>query len=301
MMVNVVEVILVPALMILVGVLLKRFNVLREEHSSVLSKIVLNISLPSLIFMNIATAHIGGNMLYLPVFSFGLSFICVIIGYVYSKLRGYSKVKTWTVIILLSMMNTAFVGYPIVLGVFGNEGFLHAIFYDMAVAILFVIYGVVLSSVFGGNRRDVLVSGLLFVPLWAIVFGVLFNFFNVPLGYVFENVLTYLGNSTIPLIMLSLGLTISVKDLRSYLSDTVFISVVRLIVAPLILFVILSSLNFDGLMLQVSVLEAAMPTAMNALVLAITYDLDVELVSSVVFITTILCLFTLPLIIGVII
>ena len=199
------------------------------------------------------------------------------------------------------MMNTAFVGYPIVLGVFGNEGFLHAIFYDMAVAILFVIYGVVLSSVFGGNRRDVLVSGLLFVPLWAIVFGVLFNFFNVPLGYVFENVLTYLGNSTIPLIMLSLGLTISVKDLRSYLSDTVFISVVRLIVAPLILFVILSSLNFDGLMLQVSVLEAAMPTAMNALVLAITYDLDVELVSSVVFITTILCLFTLPLIIGVII
>ncbi|RAP45569.1 MAG: hypothetical protein BZ135_05605 [Methanosphaera sp. rholeuAM6] len=300
-MVNVVEVILVPALMILVGVLLKRFNVLREEHSSVLSKIVLNISLPSLIFMNIATAHIGGNMLYLPVFSFGLSFICVIIGYVYSKLRGYSKVKTWTVIILLSMMNTAFVGYPIVLGVFGNEGFLHAIFYDMAVAILFVIYGVVLSSVFGGNRRDVLVSGLLFVPLWAIVFGVLFNFFNVPLGYVFENVLTYLGNSTIPLIMLSLGLTISVKDLRSYLSDTVFISVVRLIVAPLILFVILSSLNFDGLMLQVSVLEAAMPTAMNALVLAITYDLDVELVSSVVFITTILCLFTLPLIIGVII
>ncbi len=300
-MVNVVEVILVPALMILVGVLLKRFNVLREEHSSVLSKIVLNISLPSLIFMNIATAHIGGNMLYLPVFSFGLSFICVIIGYVYSKLRGYSKVKTWTVIILLSMMNTAFVGYPIVLGVFGNEGFLHAIFYDMAVAILFVIYGVVLSSVFGGNRRDVLVNGLLFVPLWAIVFGVLFNFFNVPLGYVFENVLTYLGNSTIPLIMLSLGLTISVKDLRSYLSDTVFISVVRLIVAPLILFVILSSLNFDGLMLQVSVLEAAMPTAMNALVLAITYDLDVELVSSVVFITTILCLFTLPLIIGVII
>ena len=215
-------------------------------------------------------------------------------------MRGYSKVKTWTVIILLSMMNTAFIGYPIVLGVFGNEGFLHAIFYDMAVAILFVIFGVVLSSVFGGNRREVLKNGLTFVPLWAIVFGVLFNFFHIPVGYVFENVLTYLGNSAIPLIMLSLGLTINVGDFRSNLSDTVFISLCRLLLAPILLYLILSSLNFDGLMLQVSVLQAAMPTAMNALVLAITYDLDVELVSSVVFITTVLCLFTLPLVIGVI-
>lgn len=300
MMVNAVEVILVPTLMIIVGMFLKRFDVLKEEHSSVLSKIVLNISLPSLIFMNIATANITGDMIYLPIFSFGLSFICMIIAFIYSKLRGYSKVKTWTIIILLSLMNTAFIGYPIVLGVFGKEGFLYAIFYDMAVAILFVIFGILLSTIFGGNKRDVLKNGLTFIPLWSIIFGVLFNIFNIPLGYVFENILTYLGNSAIPLIMLSLGLTINVHDFRSYLSDTIFISVSRLLLAPIILFLILSSLNFDGLMLQVSVLQAAMPTAMNALVLAITYDLDVELVSSVVFITTILCLFTLPLIISVI-
>jgi hypothetical protein len=41
------------------------------------------------------------------------------------------------------------------------------------------------------------------------------------------------------------------------------------------------------MVLKISVLESAMPTAMNALVLAITYDLDVELVSSVIFVTTV--------------
>ena len=55
------------------------------------------------------------------------------------------------------------------------------------------------------------------------------------------------------------------------------------------------------MILNVSVLESAMPTAMNALVLAITYDLDVELVSSVIFVTTILSVLTLPLIINIII
>lgn len=298
-MVNAVEIILVPTLMIIVGMLLKKFNVLEAKHSSLLSKIVLNISLPALIFTNIATSNIDGQMIYLPIISFGLSFICMVIAYIYSKLRGYNKIKTWTIIILLSMMNTAFIGYPIVLGVFGNEGLVYGIFYDMAVGILLVIFGVILSTLFGGNKKQVIKSGLTFVPLWAVIIGLIFNIFNIPLGYVLENSLEYLANSAIPLIMLSLGLTISFKDVRSYLFDTVFISFSRLILAPLILYGILVSCGFNSLMLQVSVLQSAMPTAMNSLVLAITYDLDVELVSSVIFVTTILSLITLPLIIGI--
>lgn len=299
-MVNSIEIILVPTFMIMVGILLKKFNILEEGHSSLLSKIVLNISLPALIFINIASCNIDGQMVYLPIISFGLSFICMMIAYIYAKIRNYSKVKTWTIIIVLSMMNTAFIGYPIILGVFGNDGFIHAIFYDMAVGILFVLFGVILSALFGGNKKEVVKNGLSFVPLWAIILGLIFNIFNIPLGYVLENTLNYLGSSAIPLIMLSLGLTISFKDFKSYLSDTVFVSFSRLLIAPLILYVILSFIGFDGLMLKVSVVQAAMPTAMNALVLAITYELDVEMVSSIVFITTILSLFTLPVIISIV-
>lgn len=300
-MVSSVEVILVPTLMIIIGIILRKTNVLSESHSSLLSKIVINISLPALIFTNISTANISGEMIFLPLFGFGISLMCMLFAFIYSKLRSYSKVKTWTIILLLSLMNTAFIGYPIVMGVFGNEGFLNAIFFDMALALMFVFFGVILSSLFGGNKREVLKNGLTFVPLWAVFFGLLFNVFNISLGYVLENSLTYLGNSAIPLIMLSLGLTINFRDFKSYLSDTLFISVVRLLVAPVILYLLLVYFGFDGLLLQVSVLESAMPTAMNTLVLAITYDLDVELVSSVIFVTTILSVLTLPLIMNIII
>ncbi|RAP52217.1 MAG: hypothetical protein BZ138_03530 [Methanosphaera sp. rholeuAM270] len=294
---NSIEVILVPTFMIIVGMILKKMNILEEENSTALSKIVLNVSLPALIFSNISTRSINQQMISVSLISFALSFICVLIAYFYSKIRNYSKEKTWTIIILLSMMNTAFIGYPIVLGVFGNEGFLYAIFYDLPIAILFVIYGVVLSTIFGGNKKEVIRNGLTFVPLWAIVFGVIFNIFNIPLGYVLETSLDYLGASAIPLIMLSLGLTITFRDVKSYLSDTLFISFSRLLVAPLILYVLLHQLSLRGLLLQVSVLQSAMPTAMNSLVLAINYDLDVELVSSVVFLTTVLSIITLPIII----
>ncbi len=297
-MVNSIEVILVPALMIIVGMLLKKFNILEESHSAILSKIVLNISLPALIFLNVSTADIGGEMIFLPIIAFGFSLICMAIAFIYSKIRGYSKVKTWTIIILLAMMNTAFIGYPIVLGVFGDEGFVNAIFYDMGIALILVFFGVILSTMFGGDRKEVIKNGLSFVPLWAIVFAIIFNVFNVQIGYVLENSLNYLGESAIPLIMLSLGLTINFNEFRDYLSDTVFLTLSRLIISPVILYAILSGIGCGGLLLQVSVLESAMPTAMNALVLAINYDLEVELVSSVIFVTTILSLLTLPVVMG---
>lgn len=296
-MANPVEIILVPTLMILVGLLLRKTKILSQNHSSLLSSIVINISLPSLIFINIATADISGEMIYLPITAFAISFICMVIAFIYSKIRHYTKVKTWTIIILVALMNTAFIGYPIVLGVFGNEGFVRAIFFDMAMAIMLVFFGMVLSSQFGGDRKEVLLNGLKFVPLWALLFGILFNLFNIPMGYVLENSLTYLGNSTIPLIMLSLGLTINFADFKSYLSDTIFVCLARLLIAPLLLYALLLYLGVSGLIMNVSVIESAMPTAMNALVLAITYNLDVELVSSVVFMTTILSVVTLPLII----
>lgn len=60
-MVSSIEVILVPALMIMVGIVLRKTNVLSDNHSSLLSKIVINISLPALIFINISTSNILGK------------------------------------------------------------------------------------------------------------------------------------------------------------------------------------------------------------------------------------------------
>ena len=57
------EVILVPTFMIIVGLMLKRLSILESSDSKLLTKIVLNISLPALIFVNLSKADITGDML----------------------------------------------------------------------------------------------------------------------------------------------------------------------------------------------------------------------------------------------
>ncbi|WP_461436363.1 AEC family transporter [Methanosphaera sp.] len=288
-----VEIILVPTLMIVLGYVLKRQNILKSRDSNVLSRIVLTVSLPSLVFVNLSTANISTDMLLLPFAAFSISAICMVISFLFCKSRGYSKVKTWTIMIACAMMNTGFLGFPISLGVFGNEGFLNAIFFDLETTLIFVIFGMVLVSIFGGNRKEVLKQAVGFVPLWAVIIALLFNIFHLQYGYVIETTLNYLGQSTIPLIMISLGLTLDFKEIKHSFTDSLFVAFVKLILAPIIIFLILNAINFGGLSFKVAILEAGMATAMNALVLAITYDLDTKLMSSIIFTNTVLSLITL--------
>ena len=278
-MVNPIEVILILTLMIIVGYFLKRNNILKVKDSTTLSKVVINISMPSLIFVNLSTAHIHSEMVLLPVFAFGVSMVCMLFAYLFSKVRGYSKVKTWTLMMASSMLNSGFIGFPIVIGVFGKEGFLNAIFYDLAPTTIFIMFGMILAGKVGGNKKTVLKNGLKFVPLWAVVLGLLCNLSHIQIGNVLYNVFTYFGNSTIPLIMLALGLTLDFKEIRKYIKDSLFVSGLRLVLSPILMFTLLSMLNIHGMAFNVAVLEAGMSTSMNALVLSISYNLEDKLMS----------------------
>ena len=289
------EIILVPTIMIMVGLFLKHFNFLNSSDSQVLNKIVVNIALPCLIFINLSKATINPDVMVLPVTAIFLVFMTAVMAYIYSRFRNYSKSTTWTIILASSMMNTAFIGYPVIMGVLGNEGFISSIFYDMAMALMFVLYAMILVGVFGGNKRQVIRDGLTFMPLWAVLFALIFNFFNIELGYVLETSLGYLSQATIPLIMLSLGLTLDLNSVKSNISDTAFILFTRLLFAPILILIIYKALDIQSLIYNVAVLDSAMPIAMNCLVLSINYDLDNELMASAIFLSTILCVVTLTL------
>ena len=289
------EIILVPTIMIMVGLFLKHFNFLDSSDSQVLNKIVVNIALPCLIFINLSKATINPEVMVLPVTAIFLVFTTAVMAYIYSRFRNYSKSTTWTIILASSMMNTAFIGYPVIMGVLGNEGFISSIFYDMAMALMFVLYAMILVGVFGGNKRQVIRDGLTFMPLWAVLFALIFNFFNIELGYVLETSLGYLSQATIPLIMLSLGLTLDLNSVKSNISDTAFILFTRLLFAPILILIIYKALDIQSLIYNVAVLDSAMPIAMNCLVLSINYDLDNELMASAIFLSTILCVVTLTL------
>lgn len=282
--------------MILIGVLSKRIGLLKEEDVETLNKIVINIALPCMIFDALYTADVSliPSLSILTVHMLITSLIIGILTYSLLKFLRWDERKIWSLVIVVVLGNTGFLGYPITQGIFGNEGMIRAVFCDISTSILFVILSFILILIFDGSLKVAIKKILVFAPLWAIILGILFNFFNIPITSVGSTVVNYLSGATIPLIMISLGLSLNFGGIKNHLSEVGLAVVIKLIVYPLIGLFVLAMLNITGFNHTIGFIETAMSSAMLGMVLAVTYNLDLELTSDCIFATTLFSLVTIP-------
>ncbi|MBE6504834.1 MAG: AEC family transporter [Methanobrevibacter millerae] len=285
-------------LMIALGYILKRINFISVKDVDVLNDIVIYILLPCMIFTALHSADLSliSELGVLPFIILASSMVTGIISYFILKMLKLPDKKLWSVLVTVMIANTAFMGYPVNLGIFGHEGFLRAIFCDIATMIIFLILSFAIVLKFGGSTKTAVKKIAFFPPLWAIFLGISLNLLNIPIGPVLENTIDYLGDGAIPLIMLSLGISIDLEGIKRSKAMIIFTSIMKLAFFPLIAFIIVSFLGFVDLQFDVTIIEAAMPSGMLSLILAITYKLDFELTSDCILINTVFSLVTLPLI-----
>ena len=222
------------------------------------------------------------------------SLIVGIITYLILKIAGWDSRKIWTIVVCVVLGNTGFLGYPVTSGIFGAEGMIRAVFCDISTSILFISLSVILIILFEGDIRQALRKILIFPPLWAIILGLLFNIFSIPITTVGETVVDYLAGATVPLIMISLGLSLNIEGLKNHLLEVSFASLMKLIVFPLIGLAVMALLGITGLNHTIGLIEAAMSSAMLCLVLAINHKLDIDLTSDCLFTSTLFALVTIP-------
>lgn len=286
-------------IMIGLGYFLKRIDFLSEKDIDPFNKIVMYILMPCMIFHAIYAADLSQipKLSILPFIILASSFVTGIVSYFILKQLKFDDVTLWSVLVTVMIANTAFMGYPVTLGIYGNAGFLRAIFCDMATLCTFLLLSFVLILRFGGTVKTAVRKIALFPPLWAVVLGLGFNILGIPIGPVVDNTVNYLGQGAIPLIMIALGLSINFEALSRSRSMIVFTSIMKLALFPFVAFLIAYWLGLVNLEHSVSIVEAAMPSGMMSLLLAITYKLDYELTSDCILINTVISLITLPVII----
>lgn len=285
-------------LMIGLGYFLKRIDFLSEKDIDPFNKIVMYILMPCMIFHALYSADLSfiSELGFLPIVILASSLITGAVSYIILKQFNFDDVKLWSVLVTVMIANTAFMGYPVNLGVYGQEGFLRAIFCDIATLCIFLILSFILILKFGGTAKTAVRKITFFPPLWAVIVGLSFNFLNIPIGPVLDNTINYLGQGAIPLIMLTLGLSIDFNGLSRSKSMIVFTSIFKLIFFPFVAFLIVSFLGLSDLQYNVTIIEAAMPSGMLSLLLSISYKLDFQLTSDCILINTVISLITLPII-----
>ena len=286
-------------LMIGLGYFLKRIDFLSVNDIDPFNKIVMYILMPCMVFSAIYNADLSliPKLGILPFVILASSIVTGVVSYFILKKLNLDDVTLWSVLVTVMIANTAFMGYPVTLGIYGQTGFLRAIFCDIATLCIFLLLSFLLIIKFGGTLKSAIRKIAFFPPLWAVILGLGFNWLNIPIGPVIDNTVNYLGQGAIPLIMITLGLSIDFSAISRSKSMIAFTSVMKLAFFPLIAFLIASQIGLVDLQYKVSIIEAAMPSGMMSLLLAITYKLDYELTSDCILINTVISLITLSAII----
>ena len=286
--------------MIFLGYIAKRIGLLSINDVESLIKIVINIAMPCMVFNALYTADMSifSQVTIMPFIGLITGFIVGTAVYLILKFKKYPKKRIWTIVITVIMGNTAFVGFPILLGIYGNQGLIRGIFFDISSIVVFLIMSFILMMVFGGSIKKALKKILTFPPLWAVILGIGFNLLHIPIGSIPTTVINYLAGAAIPLIMIALGLSLRLNGLKWNFNTIISTSIIKLLIYPLVAFCVITLLGLTGLNHNVGVIEAAMPSGMLILVLAITYDLDFRLASDCIFTNTIFSLITIPIIIS---
>jgi len=200
----------------------------------------------------------------------------------------------------LLFSNVGFMGYPVVLAVFGQEGLFYAVVYNLPFNLLVFTLGVALLKV-SDNTAAYRVTWQLFVSpaVVAVVIGFVLFAFSIALPIPLLLAVRQIGGVTTPLSMIVVGSLLAAINGSRWLANgrIYFISLLRLVLVPLAVWFSLRLFTSHSLLLGVPTLIAAMPAAANTAILADECNANPAFAAQVVFVSTLLSALTIPLLV----
>ncbi len=297
---KVIERVLVIFILMLFGIIGRKFNLIKEETKESLGDIMLNLALPPLIFVSMVS-DINWERLAIGWILPLISFVLVLIGIFFaSKLGRLLSVPSdclGTFTILCSMPNTAFIGFPLIFSLLGKEGLAYAVLFDFGITIAF--FSVAILILKGQKRQFSWWQALFNPPFLAVVAGLIANKLNLKIPELVMEPMRIMGNTTIPLAMLLMGYMIAQTkfSIKSVDLKLIVVCLFKLLIYPLLASIILVPLKLDPLVLAVILIETAMPSMASTVVLVQKYGGDENFAASGIFLTTLFSIFTIPLVI----
>ena len=249
-----------------------------------------NIGTPAMIFYTVTTTGITLNI-FIHYFVYALLMIggFALIGLILLFLLRKDLSMELPPLIL---PNTGNMGIPICLFAYGTEGLGIA----SAVASVIILFHFTLG-IFLAKKKfslDVVVKS---PPVYAIIISVIFLFFQIQTPLFLENTTFLLTYATIFLVLMSLG--IALTKLKFSLKDSILLSLCRVILGPIIAFIIIYYFNLSGFAAGVLLIQSAMPSAILNYLVGSMYSPKkiIDSIASTIVVSTIISFFTIPIVV----
>jgi hypothetical protein len=260
-----------------------------------LSRLVVYLFTPCLIFEGTAYAEIGGSEVRdITVIAVFMSLMVAVSAWGAARALKLDQKQESAFVLSATLINAGNYGIPLNRFAFGEAGEFRAVIFFVGTAVITYSLGVFLASRGSVSTRRALLNVFL-VPLpYAVMAGLIVNVGDFKLPLPIERAVGLLSDAAIPGMLVVLGVQLSRASVHiSRVKPILMASGLRLLAGPAFALILALILGMSGLSRQVTVVQAGMPTAVITGVLAAEFGSDTEFVTGTIVISTVLSIATL--------
>lgn len=287
--------------MIGTGCFMAKKGMMDAHTNTKMSKMIVDVFNPMLIVSSAANS-VGliplGTMAVVGVIAIAMFAFLILAGMLLSPLfdRHPDQRKIFQMMFVFS--NLGFIGIPVVSSILGPEYVVYVTEFLLIYTIVFYTYGVALMD---GKFSPASLKTMLNPGMVSGVAAVLLIVLNIQLPGFLLTAVTYLGNVTSPMALVAVGFALANTDLkRIFCQPKLYVfSVVKLLVLPLLMLPLLRLATDDPAIVPVCVVMFGMPIGNMPLILGNQKGIDGSTCSAAIILTTVLCVFTIPILLAV--
>lgn len=285
-------------IIIALGYMIKRLNIITEENGKVVAKVIFNITLPAVILNVMSTIVFSLSLILLPLVNVMFSLGMFVIGLILFKNRP-RKIKGLALMTLIGF-NVAHFSFPLVEGIWGQDGLRYIALVDVGNAFTIFVVCYLVGSIFSSNIdadhlnidvKHIAKQLLKSAPLLSYILALVLNFSGVILPIFFKDLISVLARANTALSLLLLGIYLNFKFEKAEWNIILKVLFTRYSIGLIIglsLFFLLPLYQFDHLFRIIIAISLILPAGLAVIPFTVEFEYDQKLASMILNLTIII-------------
>lgn len=296
-----------------IGLLCRKKDIITGEVSKKLSAIVVNIANPAMVLSGaMGEDKIQGKELFTAaIVTVAVYAVLVVLAQLIPVILKVEKKSRGTYKAMTIFSNIGFMGFPVVASLYGNSALLYAALFTIPYNVLIYTYGVA-SMTTGGDlgeqekdskkNRSILagipLKRIFNVGVIACIVTIAIYLSGLQMPVFVKSTVEHLSSLTAPLSMMVIGASLADIDMKKLFTDVriLIFSAIKLLVIPVAGVFLIKCFVDNQMLWGVCMVMLATPVGSMTAMLAQQYEGDYEMASKGVALTTILSVVTIPLV-----
>ncbi len=269
---------------ILLGYFLKKMGVLKESDGEVISRLIFNVTLPSIVINVFSTMSIDKNLLLVPIISLVYGLIMAIVALIVFK--GESRRKKGMLTMLVPSFNIGLFAYPLVESIWGKGGLKYFGMFDMGNS--FIVFAVcyIIASIYSSSEGEICYKNIFSktlhsIPFLTYIITLTINLLGLSIPKPIIEITEILSKANMPLALLVLGLYLSFSFKKAYLKNMAKIIALRYMIGLGVGILLYNLVPIDPMFKITMLIGFILPISFTVIPYSVEFGYDTRFVGTI--------------------